>query len=83
MHEQSEINETDTFTEQLNNVDSEFGKIIGRSEAMYNVLKQVEIVAQSDGTVLILGETGNSNELIARAVHNLSRRSGSRMVKRN
>ncbi|EAT7127561.1 AAA domain-containing protein [Salmonella enterica subsp. enterica serovar Typhimurium] len=82
-HEQSEVDEAGTLTEQLNNVDSEFGEIIGRSEAMYNVLKQVEMVAQSDSTVLILGETGTGKELIARAIHNLSGRSGRRMVKMN
>ncbi|VDY38937.1 formate hydrogen-lyase transcriptional activator [Salmonella enterica subsp. enterica serovar Daytona] len=36
------VDENLALTEQLNNVDSEFGEIIGRSEAMYNVLKQVE-----------------------------------------
>ncbi len=77
------VDENLALTEQLNNVDSEFGEIIGRSEAMYNVLKQVEMVAQSDSTVLILGETGTSKELIARAIHNLSGRSGRRMVKMN
>ncbi len=66
-----------------NNVDSEFGEIIGRSEAMYSVLKQVEMVAQSDSTVLILGETGTGKELIARAIHNLSGRNNRRMVKMN
>ncbi len=65
------------------NVESEFGEIIGRSEAMNNVLKQVEMVAQSDSTVLILGETGTGKELIARAIHNLSGRNGRRMVKMN
>lgn len=64
-------------------VDSEFGEIIGRSEAMYSVLKQVEMVAQSDSTVLILGETGTGKELIARAIHNLSGRNNRRMVKMN
>ncbi len=67
----------------LNNVESEFGEIIGRSEAMNNVLKQVEMVAHSDSTVLILGETGTGKELIARAIHNLSGRNGRRMVKMN
>ncbi|MDU1356576.1 MAG: sigma 54-interacting transcriptional regulator, partial [Citrobacter freundii] len=57
--------------------------IIGRSEAMYSVLKQVEMVAQSDSTVLILGETGTGKELIARAIHNLSGRNARRMVKMN
>ncbi|EPH2571329.1 sigma-54-dependent transcriptional regulator [Escherichia coli] len=57
--------------------------LIGRSEAMYSVLKQVEMVAQSDSTVLILGETGTGKELIARAIHNLSGRNNRRMVKMN
>lgn len=50
---------------------------------MYSVLKQVEMVAQSDSTVLILGETGTGKELIARAIHNLSGRNNRRMVKMN
>ncbi|MBN0872532.1 sigma 54-interacting transcriptional regulator, partial [Pseudomonas aeruginosa] len=75
------VDENLALTEQLNNVESEFGEIIGRSEAMNNVLKQVEMVAHSDSTVLILGETGTGKELIARAIHNLSGRNGRRMVK--
>ncbi|WP_411900777.1 sigma 54-interacting transcriptional regulator, partial [Salmonella enterica] len=74
------VDENLALTEQLNNVDSAFGEIIGRSEAMYNVLNQVEMVAQSDSTVLILGETATVKELIARAIHNLSGRSGRRSV---
>ncbi|HBQ2430386.1 TPA: formate hydrogenlyase transcriptional activator FlhA [Klebsiella aerogenes] len=77
------VDENLALTEQLNNVESEFGEIIGRSEAMHSVLKQVEMVAQSDSTVLILGETGTGKELIARAIHNLSGRNGRRMVKMN
>ncbi|MBZ7486443.1 formate hydrogenlyase transcriptional activator FlhA [Klebsiella michiganensis] len=77
------VDENLALTEQLNNVESEFGEIIGRSEAMNNVLKQVEMVAQSDSTVLILGETGTGKELIARAIHNLSGRNSRRMVKMN
>ncbi|MEF2544260.1 sigma 54-interacting transcriptional regulator [Klebsiella quasipneumoniae] len=77
------VDENLALTEQLNNVESEFGEIIGRSEAMNNVLKQVEMVAHSDSTVLILGETGTGKELIARAIHNLSGRNSRRMVKMN
>ncbi|WP_054177642.1 formate hydrogenlyase transcriptional activator FlhA [Trabulsiella odontotermitis] len=77
------MNENLALTEQLNNVENESGEIIGRSDAMYSVLKQVEMVAQSDSTVLILGETGTGKELIARAIHNLSSRNGRRMVKMN
>lgn len=77
------VDENLALTEQLNNVESEFGEIIGRSEAMNSVLKQVEMVAHSDSTVLIPGETGTGKELIARAIHNLSGRNSRRMVKMN
>lgn len=77
------VDENLALTEQLNNVDNEFGEIIGRSEAMFSVLKQVEMVAKSNSTVLILGETGTGKELIARAIHNLSGRNARRMVKMN
>lgn len=77
------VDENLYLTEQINNVASDFGEIIGRSEVMSNVLKQVEMVAKSDSTVLILGETGTGKELIARAIHNLSERNHRRMVKIN
>ncbi|MEI9999455.1 MAG: sigma 54-interacting transcriptional regulator [Verrucomicrobiota bacterium] len=47
---------------------------IGRSKAMQSVLKQIEIVAPTGASVLILGETGTGKELVARAIHNLSGR---------
>lgn len=68
---------------QINNVENDFGEIIGHSEAMSDVLKQVEMVASSDCTVLILGETGTGKELIARAIHNQSGRKTRRMIKIN
>jgi len=52
-----------------------FGEIVGRSPALAEVLKQVEVVAPTESTVLILGETGTGKELIARAVHTISSRS--------
>jgi formate hydrogenlyase transcriptional activator len=48
--------------------------IIGRSRTLDRVLEQVQTVAATDSTVLILGETGSGKELIARAIHNLSSR---------
>lgn len=75
--------ENKLLTGQLNTLDNEFGDIIGRSDAMRDVLRQVEMVAQSDSTVLILGETGTGKELIARAIHHLSRRREQRMIKMN
>jgi len=57
-------------------VDSELGfsGIVGRSEALRQVLQLVEMVAPSDSTVLLLGETGTGKELIARAIHERSQR---------
>ena len=52
----------------------EFAHIVGRSEPLRQVLRQVEMVAASDATVLILGETGTGKELIARAIHDVSNR---------
>ncbi len=53
-----------------------FDEIVGESPAMRRVLGQTEIVAPTEATVLILGETGTGKELIARAIHKLSLRSG-------
>jgi formate hydrogenlyase transcriptional activator len=60
-----------------------FDQIIGNSPALEFVLEQVERVASTDSTVLILGETGTGKELIARAVHNISPRCGRPFVKLN
>lgn len=60
-----------------------FEQIIGSSPALESVLAQVERVAPTDSTVLILGETGTGKELIAKAVHSLSARCGKPFVKLN
>jgi formate hydrogenlyase transcriptional activator len=60
-----------------------FEEIVGRSAALKTVLSQVEIVAPTESTVLILGETGTGKELIARAIHNCSSRQGRALVKLN
>jgi DNA-binding NtrC family response regulator len=54
--------------------DSRFSEIVGHSAALRRVLQQVEIVAPTDATVLIDGETGTGKELIARAIHHRSGR---------
>jgi transcriptional regulator with GAF, ATPase, and Fis domain len=60
-----------------------FEEIIGRSTALKKVLRGAEQVASSDATVLIRGETGTGKELVARAVHNLSQRKDTPLVKVN
>jgi len=60
-----------------------FGDIVGTSAPLRNVLNQVEVVAPTDSTVLLLGETGTGKEIIARAVLNVSSRSNRPFVKLN
>ena len=52
----------------------DFEEIVGSSAALKRVLRQVEVVAPTDATVLILGETGTGKELVARAIHRMSPR---------
>jgi formate hydrogenlyase transcriptional activator len=60
-----------------------FEEIVGQSPALKDALKHVQTVAPSDATVLILGETGTGKELIARAIHQASRRKQRTFVKLN
>ena len=60
-----------------------FADIVGATAALRNVLNQVEVVAPTDSTVLLLGETGTGKEIIARAVLNVSSRSNRPFVKLN
>ena len=60
-----------------------FEAMVGQSETLRQVLHQVEQVAETDATVLVLGETGTGKELIARAVHDLSNRKERPLVKVN
>jgi len=60
-----------------------FEQIVGNSPALESVLANVERVAPTDSTVLILGETGTGKELIARAIHQLSSRAGRPFIKLN
>ncbi len=61
----------------------DFEGIVGQSSALRHVLNLVETVAPSDSTVLLLGETGTGKELIARAIHDRSRRKERTFVKLN
>lgn len=67
------------------NIGSEtnYGGIVGKSAALRRVLQLVELVAASDATVLLLGETGTGKELIARAIHECSQRQKENFVTLN
>src|ERR1700736_6612102 len=80
--EQRVRNENFALREQIDR-DSMFEEIVGSSEALRRVLTQVSKVAPTDSTVLILGETGTGKELIARAIHNRSKRSTRAFIRVN
>jgi transcriptional regulator with GAF, ATPase, and Fis domain/CheY-like chemotaxis protein len=71
------------YLEDEINVNYKFEDIIGASQSLKEVFKKVSQVAAADSTVLVLGETGTGKELIARAIHNLSRRGDRALVKIN
>jgi formate hydrogenlyase transcriptional activator len=62
---------------------AEFGEIVGDSPALKAALDLVAVVAPTDSSVLVLGETGTGKELIARAIHNLSSRWERAFIKLN
>lgn len=75
-------NENLVLREELDR-SSMFEEIVGSSKPIRQLLKQVEKVAPSDSTVLILGETGTGKELIARAVHRRSKRANRAFIRVN
>src|SRR5207247_55190 len=70
------------FQEEIRN-EHNFGEIVGSSQALLDVLRQVDQVAPADSTALIIGETGTGKELIARAIHDRSGRKSRALVKVN
>ena len=77
------LNEEKLYLEGEIRTEHNFEEIVGDSAALRDVLTQIEIVAPTDSTVLIQGETGTGKELIARAIHNLSGRRSRTFVKLN
>ena len=74
--------ENDYLKEQIRTIYN-FSEIIGSGEHMQKVYRLMSLVADSNSTVLVLGETGTGKELIARAIHNASARKDKLMVKLN
>src|SRR5262245_60431145 len=75
-------NENLALREEIDHA-SMFEEIVGSSEALHTVLRQVAKVAPMDSTVLILGETGTGKELIARAIHKRSNRASRAFIRVN
>jgi transcriptional regulator with GAF, ATPase, and Fis domain len=74
--------ENDYLKEQIRTIYN-FSELIGSGEKMHQVYRLISLVAESNSTVLILGETGTGKELVARAVHHASPRKDKLMIKVN
>jgi PAS domain S-box-containing protein len=77
------LSEEKLYLEQAIDTELGFGEIIGRSDALKGVMEKVAKVAPSDATVLLLGETGTGKELVARAIHRMSKRKDNSFIKLN
>jgi len=77
------LSEEKLYLEQAIDTELGFGEIIGRSDALKEVMEKVAKVAPSDATVLLLGETGTGKELVARAIHRMSKRKDNSFIKLN
>jgi formate hydrogenlyase transcriptional activator len=78
-----QIEEERLYLESEIRAEYNFEDIVGKSAALRKVLQQIEIVAPTDSTVLLHGETGTGKELIARAIHSLSSRQKRTFVRLN
>jgi formate hydrogenlyase transcriptional activator len=81
--EQARLKAQNQYLQEEIKLTYNFEEIISKSKDFQKVLQQIEQVASTDATVLILGESGTGKELIARAVHNISNRSKRPLVKVN
>ena len=79
----NQIEEERLYLEEELRAEYNFEDIVGKSEALRKVLQQIQIVAPTDSTVLLHGETGTGKELIARAIHSLSARKSRTFVRLN
>lgn len=75
-------NENEFLKEELQN-SHDFEEIVGDAPVMKKVFRNIEMVASTDSTVLLTGETGTGKELLARAIHQISERKDRVMIKIN
>jgi formate hydrogenlyase transcriptional activator len=76
----AELETQNVYLQEELKVERNFGEILGGAKVMQSVFRSIEMVAGTDSTVLLLGETGTGKELIARAIHDRSARRHAVMV---
>jgi len=81
--EQEKLQAQNLYLQEEIKLNHNFEEIVSRSKKFHKVLQQIEQVASTDASVLILGESGTGKELLARAVHNISKRSKRPLIKIN
>ena len=79
----NQLEEENVYLKEEIKHEHNFEEIVSGSQSMKIVFRQIEQVAKTDSTVLVLGETGTGKELIARAIHNLSPRQKKSLIKVN
>ncbi|MEQ9410202.1 MAG: sigma 54-interacting transcriptional regulator [Fuerstiella sp.] len=77
------LEEENEYLQQEFAVEQGFGEMLGTSPALRNVAQQIELVAPTDSTVLVLGESGSGKELAARELHRLSSRAARPLIRVN
>jgi PAS domain S-box-containing protein len=81
--EQAILQAQNQYLQEEIKLNNNFEEIVSKSKKFHKVLQQIEQVASTDATVLILGESGTGKELLARAVHNISKRCKRPLIKIN
>ncbi|MEE3913763.1 sigma 54-interacting transcriptional regulator [Pseudomonas viridiflava] len=77
------LEEQNAYLQEEIHTEHNFREIVGQSEPILKIIKQVDVVAPTDASVLINGESGTGKELIARAIHQASRRSANPLIRVN
>lgn len=77
------LEEQNAYLQEEIHIEHNFREIVGQSAAILKIIKQIDVVAPTDASVLINGESGTGKELIARAIHQASRRSEHPLIRVN
>ncbi|EPM72496.1 Fis family transcriptional regulator [Pseudomonas syringae pv. theae ICMP 3923] len=77
------LEEQNAYLQEEIHIEHNFREIIGQSEPILKIIKQIDVVAPTDASVLINGESGTGKELIARAIHQASRRNNNPLIRVN